>query len=107
MWEFVMKELWNFWMKVDLTKEYMEQQYMTILLDAYRRGYEKRFKDSTNAPERKEHYFKVKEDLPRVQVVLGFHPGKLFYPSVTLFSYFTEEKLTHAAVYPLDNFIRR
>ena len=48
---------------------------MTILLNAYRRGYEKRFKDSTNAPERKEHYFKVKEDLPRVQVVLGFLRG--------------------------------
>ena len=53
----------------------MEQQYMTILLDAYSRGYEKRFKDSTNAPERKEHYFKVKEDLPRVQVVLSFLRG--------------------------------
>lgn len=48
---------------------------MTILLDAYRRGYEKIFKDRTNAPERKEHYFKVKEDLPRVQVVLGFLRG--------------------------------
>lgn len=53
----------------------MEQQYMTILLDAYRRGYEKRFRDKANAPERKDHYFKVKEDLPRVQVVLGFLRG--------------------------------
>ena len=53
----------------------MEQQYMTILLDAYRRGYEKIYKDRTDAPERKEHYFKVKEDLPRVQVVLGFLHG--------------------------------
>ncbi len=53
----------------------MDQQYMTTLLEAYRRGYEKRFKDSTDAPERKEHYFKVKEDLPRVQVVLGFLRG--------------------------------
>ena len=28
-----------------------------------------------DTPERKEHYFKVKEDLPRVQVVLGFLRG--------------------------------
>lgn len=53
----------------------MDQQYMTTLLEAYRRGYEKRFKDSTDAPERKDHYFKVKDDLPRVQVVLGFLQG--------------------------------
>ena len=48
---------------------------MTPLLEAYRRGYEKRFRDKANAPERKDHYFKVKEDLPRVQVVLGFLRG--------------------------------
>lgn len=53
----------------------MEQQYLTTLLDAYRRGYEMKFKDSTNALERKDHYFKVKDDLPRVQVVLGFLQG--------------------------------
>lgn len=53
----------------------MEQQYITTLLEAYRRGYEVRYKDGADAPERKEHYFKVKEDLPRVQVVLGFLRG--------------------------------
>lgn len=53
----------------------MEQQYMTALLEAYRRGFEKRHKVKENAPEIKEHYFKVKDDLPRVQVVLGFLHG--------------------------------
>lgn len=53
----------------------MEQQYITTLLEAYRRGYEVRYKDGADAPERKEHYFKVKEDLPRAQVVLGFLRG--------------------------------
>lgn len=48
---------------------------MTTLLEAYRRGYEIRYKGRANAPERKEHYFKVKKDLPRVQVVLGFLHG--------------------------------
>ena len=48
---------------------------MTILLDAYRRGYEIRYRERTDAPERKDHYFKVKDDLPRVQVVLGFLQG--------------------------------
>ena len=48
---------------------------MNILLETYRREYEKRYKDRTDAPERKEHYFKVKEDLPRVQVVLSFLRG--------------------------------
>ena len=48
---------------------------MTTLLDAYKRGYEKRYKGKENAPEIKEHYFKVKDDLPRVQVVLGFLHG--------------------------------
>lgn len=55
----------------------MEQQYITRLAEAYKRGYEKRYVDSTgsptkNAPEMKMHYFKVKEDIPRVQVVLSF-----------------------------------
>lgn len=53
----------------------MEQQYLTTLLAAYRRGYEKRYSGKENAPERKEHYFKVKDDLPRVQVVLGLLHG--------------------------------
>ena len=48
---------------------------MTTLLEAYRRGYGKRYKGIKEAPERKEHYFKVKDDLPRVQVVLGFLHG--------------------------------
>ena len=52
----------------------MEQQYMTNLLEAYRRGYEKN-KGKEDAPEMKEHYFKAKDDLPRVQVVLGFLRG--------------------------------
>ena len=53
----------------------MEQQYLTTLLEAYNRGYEERYKDAEKAPERKDHYFKVKDDLPRVQVVLGFLQG--------------------------------
>ena len=53
----------------------MEQQYITPLLDAYIRGYEKRYKGTADAPERKDHYFKAKEDLPRVKAVLGFLQG--------------------------------
>lgn len=53
----------------------MEQQYLKRLAEAYKRGYEKRYKDQNNAPELQMHYFKVKEDLPRVQVVLGFLQG--------------------------------
>lgn len=53
----------------------MEQQYLTTLLESYRRGYEKRYEGNEGAPEMKEHYFKVKDDLPRVQVVLGFLRG--------------------------------
>lgn len=53
----------------------MEQQYVISLAEAYKRGYEKRYKDKNNAPELKMHYFKVKEDLPRVQVVLSFLHG--------------------------------
>ena len=53
----------------------MEQQYITPLLDAYTKGYGKRYKDATQAPEKKDHYFKVKDDLPRVQAVLGFLHG--------------------------------
>lgn len=53
----------------------MEQQYLTTLLESYRRGYEKRYEGNEEAPERKEHYFKVKDDLPRVHVVLGFLRG--------------------------------
>ena len=78
----------------------MEQQYITRLFEAYMRGYEKRYKDKKNVlelksaiereqnhacmesaereeaqPKVKMHYFKVKEDLPRVQVVLSFLHG--------------------------------
>lgn len=53
----------------------MEQQYNTRLLEAYQRGYKMRYRDSQNPPEQKLYYFKVKEDLPRVQVVLGFLQG--------------------------------
>lgn len=53
----------------------MEQQFVTSLLDAYTKGYEKRYKDARQAPEKKDHYFKVKEDLPRVKTVLGFLQG--------------------------------
>ena len=50
----------------------MEQQYITRLAEAYKRGCEKRYLEAKNAPEMKLHYFKAKEDLPRVQVVLSF-----------------------------------
>lgn len=53
----------------------MQQQYYTPLLEAYVRGYEKRQADASDAPERKDHYFKAKEDLPRVRVLLGFLQG--------------------------------
>lgn len=53
----------------------MEQQYITRLAEAYKRGYEKKYAGVDNAPEMKMHYFKVKEDLPRVQVVLSFLQG--------------------------------
>jgi len=49
--------------------------HLTTLLEAYSRGYEKRYRGMADTPERKEHYFKVKEDLPRVQVVLSFLQG--------------------------------
>ena len=53
----------------------MEQQYLNILFEAYKRGFALKYKDIKDAPERKDHYFKVKDDLPRVQVVLGFLQG--------------------------------
>ena len=55
--------------------ENMEQQHMATLLDAYRRGYDNRYRGRIDAPERKEHYFKAKDDLARVQVVLSFLRG--------------------------------
>ena len=53
----------------------MEQQYLNNLFSAYKRGFAQKYKDVKDAPERKDHYFKVKDDLPRVQVVLGFLQG--------------------------------
>lgn len=53
----------------------MEQQYIERLADAYQRGYELKYAGVENPPEMKMHYFKAKEDLPRVQVVLGFLQG--------------------------------
>ncbi len=53
----------------------MEQQYNTRLADAYRLGYETKYAGRENPPEMKMHYFKSKDDLPRVQVVLGFLHG--------------------------------
>lgn len=53
----------------------MEQKYNVRLAEAYRRGYELKYAGVKNPPEIKMHYFKAKEDLPRVQVVLGFLQG--------------------------------
>lgn len=53
----------------------MEQRYLTRLAQAYQRGYERRYAGAQVKPEMKLHYFKVKDDLPRVQVVLGFLHG--------------------------------
>jgi len=50
----------------------MEQQYIARLAEAYKRGYQLKYAEAKEAPEMKPHYFKAKEDLPRVQVVLGF-----------------------------------
>ena len=49
--------------------------YNHHLLDAYLQGYEMRYANRQDGPERKEHYFKTKEYLPRVQVVLSFLQG--------------------------------
>lgn len=53
----------------------MIEKCNTTLLDAYKRGYEINYKEKNDAPERKDYYFKEKENLPRVQVVLGFLQG--------------------------------
>ena len=53
----------------------MEPQYNARLAEAYQRGYEMKYTGVDNPPEMKMHYFKTKEDLPRVQVVLGFLQG--------------------------------
>lgn len=53
----------------------MQQQYIKFLFEAYQRGYKLKYAEVENPPEMKSHYFKAKEDLPRVQVVLGFLQG--------------------------------
>lgn len=53
----------------------MEQQYYPRLTDAYLNGYDQKYSGTHNPPDKKLHYFKVKEDLPRVQVVLSFLHG--------------------------------
>lgn len=53
----------------------MEQRYLTNLSEAYRRGHALKYAGMANRPELKMHYFKTKEDLPRVQAVLGFLRG--------------------------------
>ena len=52
-----------------------QSQNLIRLSDAYRRGYEIKYAGRNNPPEMKLHYFKVKEDLPRVQAALGFLHG--------------------------------
>lgn len=53
----------------------VEQEYNTLLAEAYRRGYELKYAGVENPPEKKMHYFKAKDDLPRVKVVLSFLQG--------------------------------
>ena len=53
----------------------MKHQYIERLWYAYQKGYELKYAGVENPPEMKLHYFKSKEDLPRVQVVLGFLQG--------------------------------
>lgn len=50
-------------------------RYIERLAEAYRRGYAAKYDAADNAPEMKLHYFKSKDDLPRVQAVLGFLQG--------------------------------
>ena len=53
----------------------MDKQYLSLLASAYQRGYELKYTGSQSPPEKKMHYFKAKDDLPRVQAVLGFLQG--------------------------------
>ncbi len=53
----------------------MEQQYIDRLADAYLRGYDYKYSGTACPPDKKLHYFKVKDDLPRVEVVLSFLRG--------------------------------
>lgn len=53
----------------------MEQRYIERLAEAYRRGYCRKYDGVENPPEMKMHYFKEKDYLPRVQVVISFLQG--------------------------------
>lgn len=53
----------------------MKNKFIKNVGDAYRHGYELKYAGVANPPEMKLHYFKAKEDLPRVQAVLGFLQG--------------------------------
>lgn len=52
-----------------------DNRYIPRLAEAYRRGYGLKYGGIGNPPELKLHYFKTKEDLPRVRAVLGFLQG--------------------------------
>lgn len=53
-----------------------QPQYQLISLgEAYLRGFNLKYADVEHAPEMKLHYFKIKEDMPRVKVVLSFLHG--------------------------------
>lgn len=45
---------------------------MERIAQAYRKGYDMKYAGVSNPPELKMHYFKPKDDLPRVRCVLGF-----------------------------------
>lgn len=50
----------------------VEQEYMEKLLDAYRKGYAAKYSGTENPPEFKKHYFKRKEPMDRVAVVMSY-----------------------------------
>lgn len=50
----------------------MESRYIDNLVEAYKRGFRLLYPDNEDAIDIKLHYFKVKDDLPRIQPVLGF-----------------------------------
>ena len=50
----------------------MDSRYISRLAEAYQRGHRTMYSNSSEAPEIKLHYFKIKEDLPRVQAVMSF-----------------------------------
>lgn len=61
---------------MDIEKERaMKRKDNARLAEAYRRGSGMKYAGVVNPPELKMHYFKTKDDLPRVQVVLGFLHG--------------------------------